>query len=71
MGKEVIMNPDNGKFFWIICFVTVIGAIFWSVMSVLQQSRPLFIAFLAINIVSLVVNIVCWVIDSKKRNTEN
>ena len=65
------MNPDNRKFFWIICFVTIIGAIFWSVISVLQQSRPLFITFLAINIVSLVVNIVCWVIDSKKRNTEN
>ena len=65
------MNPDNRNFFWIICFVTVIGAIFWSVISVLQQPRPLFITFLAINIVSLVVNIVCWVIDSKKRNTEN
>ena len=65
------MNPDNRNFFWIICFVTVIGAIFWSVISVLQQPGPLLITFLAINIVSLVVNIVCWVIDSKKRNTEN
>ena len=71
MGKEVIMNPDNRRFFWIICFVTVIGAIFWSVISALQQPRPLYITFLAINIISLVVNIVCWVIDSKKRNTEN
>jgi len=65
------MNPDNRKTFWIICIVTVIGAVFWSVISVLQQPRPLFITFLVINIVSLVVNIVCWVIDSKKRNTEN
>ena len=65
------MNQDNRKFFWIICIVTVIGAIYWSVISVLQQPRPLFIAFLAINIVSLIVNIVCWVIDSKKRNTKN
>ena len=65
------MNQDNRNFFWIICIVTVIGAIYWSVISVLQQPRPLFIAFLAINIVSLVVNIVCWFIDSKKTNTKN
>ena len=65
------MNQDNRNFFWIICIVTVIGAIFWSVISVLQQPRPLFITFLAINIVSLVVNIVCWVIDSKKANSKN
>ena len=65
------MNQDNRNFFWIICIVTVIGAIYWSVISVLQQLRPLFIAFLAINIVSLIVNIVCWVIDSKKANSKN
>ena len=65
------MNQDNRNFFWIICIVTVIGAIYWSVISVLKQPRPLFIAFLAINIVSLIVNIVCWVIDSKKANSKN
>jgi preprotein translocase subunit SecE len=65
------MNQANRNFFWIICIVTVIGAIYWSVISVLQQPRPLFIAFLAINIVSLIVNIVCWVIDSKKANSKN
>ena len=65
------MNQDNRNFFWIICIVTVLGAIYWSVISVLQQPRSLFIAFLAINIVSLIVNIVCWVIDSKKANSKN
>lgn len=60
------MNQDNRKFFWIICIVTAIGALYWSAISVLQQPRPLLIAFLAINMASLVVNIVCWVIDSKK-----
>ena len=65
------MNQDNRNFFWIICIVTVIGAIYWSVISVLQQPGPLFIAFFAINIVSLIVNIVCWVIDSKKANSKN
>ncbi len=65
------MNQENRKFFWIICIVTVIGAVFWSAIFVLQQSRPLFIAFLVINIISLVVNIICWVIDSKKTNTQN
>ena len=65
------MKQDNRKFFWIVCIVTVIGAIYWSVTSMLQQPRPLFIAFLAINIVSLVINLVCWVIDSKKTNTKS
>ena len=65
------MNQDNRNFFWIVCIVTVIGAIYWSVISVLQQPRPLFIVFLAINIVSLIVNIVCWVIDSKKAISKN
>ena len=70
MGKKIIMNQDN-KFFWIVCVITAIGAIYWSVMSTLQQPKPLFIAFLVINIVSLIVNIVCWVIDSKKANSKN
>ena len=65
------MNQGNRNFFWIICIVTVIGAIYWSVISVLQQPRPLFIAFLAINIVSLIVNMVCWVIDTKNTNIKN
>jgi len=44
----------------------------------LRQHKPQFrykeiavFAFLVIDIVSLVVNIVCWVIDSKKTNTKN
>lgn len=65
------MNQNNRIFFWIICIVTVLVALYWSVTSVLQQPRPLFIAFLVINIVSLVVNAVCWIIDSKKTSTKN
>ena len=65
------MNQDNRIFFWIICIITVMGSIYWSVISIMQQPRPLFVAFLAINIVSLIVNIVCWVIDSKKANSKN
>ena len=65
------MNQDDRKFFWIICMVTVIGAVYWSVMSVIQQPSPLFVAFLAINIVSLIVNIICWIIDIKKTKKQN
>ncbi len=65
------MNQDNRKFFWIVCIVTVIGAIYWSAMSIIQQPRLLFVAFLAVNIISLVVNIICWIIDYKKANKQN
>ena len=61
------MNQESRKFFWCVCIITVIGAVYWSVISVLQQPRPLFIVFLAVNIVSLIVNIVCCIIDLKKR----
>jgi hypothetical protein len=64
------MNQDNKKFFWLICIITVIGAIFRSVISVLKQPPPLFIAFLIINILSLIINIICYVIDFKKTNTK-
>ena len=64
------MNQENKKFFWIICFVTVIGAIYWSAMFVMQQPRPLFIAFLGINLVSLIVNIVCLIFDLRKNKSK-
>ena len=57
----------NNNFFWIICFMTVIGAIYWSAMSMLQQPTILFTVFLIINIVSLITNIICFVIDKKKK----
>lgn len=59
------MKQDK-KFFWIMCFVTALVAIYWSAMFTKQQPRPLFIAFLVINIVSLVVSIICLAIDIKK-----
>ena len=40
----------NNNFFWIVCFVTVIGAIYWSVISMLQQPKTLFVVFLILNI---------------------
>lgn len=58
---------NNSKFFWIVCFVTVIGAIYWSCMSMLQQSKILFAIFLIINVISLIVNIICFTIDKKKK----
>jgi len=58
---------QNKKFFWIICFVTVIGAIFWSAMFTLRQPKPIFTVFLIVNIVSLAVNTVCFIIDKKKK----
>lgn len=60
------MNQDNKKFFWIVCFVTVVVAIYWSAMSVMQQPRPLFIAFLVINLVSLIITTVCLIFDIRK-----
>lgn len=59
---------ENRNFFWIICFVTTIGAIYWSAMSLLQQSKPVFTAFLIVNIVVLIIDIVCLVIDKKKKH---
>ena len=63
------MNRENRRFFFIVCLVTVIGAIVWSAVSLLQEPRPLFIAFLAINVASLAVNTVCFAIDIKNTNT--
>jgi len=60
------MNQENKRIFWIFSFVTVVGAIFWSVMLVMQQPYPLFITFLLANIVALIVNVICLVIDIKK-----
>ena len=55
----------NNKFFWIVSFITVIGAIYWSVMSMLQQPKTLFVVFLILNIVALITNIICFTIDKK------
>ena len=55
----------NNNFFWIVCFVTVIGAIYWSVISMLQQPKTLFVVFLILNIVALITNIICFTIDKK------
>ena len=57
---------DNRNFFWIVCILTAIGSIYWSVMSLLQNSKPIFMAFLIINIVVLIVDIVCFIVDKKK-----
>ena len=56
----------NNNFFWIVSFITVIGAIYWSVMSMLQQPKTLFVVFLILNIVALITNIICFTIDKKK-----
>ncbi len=65
------MNQDNRNFFWIICIVTALVGIYWSVISLIQQPRPMFIAFIAINILSLIVNLVCWIIDKKKTKKQS
>lgn len=57
---------ENRSFFWIICLITSLGAIFWSATSLMQQATPLFIAFLVINVISLITNAFCWIIDVKK-----
>lgn len=57
----------NNNFFWIVCFVTVIGAIYWSAMSMLQQPKTLFVVFLILNIFALIANIICFAIDKKKK----
>ena len=58
---------ENKNFLWIVCIITAIGAIYWSSMSMLQNSKPMFIAFLIINIVVLVIDVVCLVIDKKNK----
>lgn len=62
---------QNNTFFWIVCVITSLGAIGWSVSSVMQQPSPLFIAFSAINVISLAVNITCWIIDVKKTKKQD
>ena len=58
----------NNNFFWIVSLATVIGAIYWSVMSMLQQPNTLFVVFLILNIIALITNIVCFAIDKKKKS---
>ena len=60
------MEQKTGAFFWIVCLITSFGAIVWSATSLLQQISPLFIAFLVINVIALITNAVCWIIDIKK-----
>ena len=59
---------ENKNFFWIVCIMTAIVAICWSAMSMLQQSKPVFTVFLVVNILALIINIICFIIDRKKRN---
>ena len=61
------MEKDK-NFFWIVSFITVIGGIYWSVVSMLQQPKTLFVVFLILNIVALITNIICFTID--KRNSQ-
>ncbi len=49
---------------------TVIGAICQSIISVIHQPKPIYTAFLVINIASLVVNIVCFVCDLHKNKKQ-
>ena len=60
------MEQKTGSFFWIVCLITSLGAIFWSATSLMQQVTPLFIVFLVINVISLITNAVCWIMDVKK-----
>ena len=62
---------ENMTFFWIVCLITSLGAIFWSATSLMQQPAPLFIAFLVINVISLITNAVCWVIDFKQNKKQD
>lgn len=59
------MNKER-KMYWLIFLVTIIVGIYWSLMFVLQQPQPLFIAFLVINIISLITTIICFVFDIKR-----
>jgi len=61
------MNQNDNKLFWGVCLFAAIIGIYWSLTSVLKQPSPLFIAFLAINLISLAVIAVCLIIDIKKK----
>ena len=60
------MNQNDNKLFWGICLFTALIGIYWSLTSVLKQPSPLFIAFLAVNIVSALTIVVCLIIDIRK-----
>ena len=59
---------ENKNFFWIVCIVTVLGAIYWSAVSMLQQSKTIFTVFLIVNIVVLIVDLICFIIDKKQKH---
>lgn len=61
------MEQKNINIFWIACFITVIGSLCRSVVYVMSCRAPLYIAFMAINIISLITLMVCLVIDIRKR----
>ena len=57
---------ENSSFFWIVCIITSLGGIVWSATSLMQQTTPLFVVFLVINVIALITNAVCWILDVKK-----
>ena len=59
---------ENKNFFWIVCIITAIGAIYWSAISMLRQPKPIFTVFLIVNIVVFIVDVVCFIIDKKKKH---
>ena len=61
---------QNKKLFWIACFATIIGAIYWSVISLLQSRSTIFTVFLILNIAVLIINIICLIIDRKKGKSD-
>ncbi len=56
---------QNKKFFWIVCFLTVVVGLYWSARTLLQQANGMGIAFLAINVVCAVAVTVCFFFDRK------
>ena len=58
----------NKNLFWIVCLITVVGSILWSVTSMLREPNPVFAVFLTVNIAVFIVDVVCFIIDKRKYN---
>ncbi len=60
------MDKKTKAFFWVVCLLAVISALYWSVASYIGRAMPLYLAFTVVNFVSLITVCTCFIIDVVK-----
>lgn len=61
------MKKENRKTVFIACILSAAVGIFWSLLSLAKDSRPLFWVFLTVNLLSLMLVVFCLVWDKRFR----